>query len=155
MLTWTDILKFVKGHNPAPDKIIKRPEYEWKELLTPEVFHITRLKGTERPFSSELCTAFSPGLYACACCDALLFDASEKFESKSGWPSFTQPYAKNAIAYELDESLGMQRVEVACNTCEAHLGHVFPDGPEPSGLRYCINALSITKRPEEDSSNKS
>ena len=92
-----------------------------------------------------MCERIEPGRYACVCCDTLLFDAGEKFESGTGWPSFTQPAQPNAVAYLVDNSHGMRRVEGTCNTCDAHLGHVFPDGPEPSGLRYCINALALRK----------
>ena len=115
-------------------------EAEWRAQLTPEQFEVARLKGTERPFSSEMCSLFEPGKYACICCGEALFDSGEKFESGSGWPSFTQPLATEAIAYTSDHSHGMMRVEATCNVCGAHLGHVFPDGPKPSGLRYCINA---------------
>jgi methionine-R-sulfoxide reductase len=93
---------------------------------------------------------FQPGLYACVGCDTLLFDASEKFESGTGWPSFTQPIQENAIAYHEDNAYGMQRVETTCNTCGAHLGHVFPDGPAPSGLRYCMNAVALKKIAEKN-----
>jgi methionine-R-sulfoxide reductase len=92
-----------------------------------------------------MCSLFEPGRYSCVCCDTLLFDADEKFESRSGWPSFTQPVESNAIAYQGDSTQGMQRVETVCNTCDAHLGHVFPDGPAPSGLRYCMNAVALKK----------
>jgi methionine-R-sulfoxide reductase len=114
-------------------------------LLTPEQYHITREHGTERAFSSEMCSLFAPGRYVCVCCGTVLFDAGEKFESGTGWPSFTQPVQENAIAYRQDNSYGMRRIETVCNTCDAHLGHVFPDGPEPSGLRYCMNALALRK----------
>ncbi len=113
--------------------------------MTPEQYRVTRQAGTEHPFSSELCSLFEPGLYACVCCSNLLFDAGKKFDSGSGWPSFTQPVKANAVAYHTDKSQGMMRIEVVCNTCEAHLGHVFPDGPAPGGLRYCINAVSLQK----------
>lgn len=92
-----------------------------------------------------MCSLFEPGLYACVCCDTLLFDGQEKFESGTGWPSFTQPVKDTAVAYHGDFSYGMQRIEALCNTCQAHLGHVFPDGPAPSGLRYCMNAVSLKK----------
>jgi len=92
-----------------------------------------------------MCGLFEPGRYACACCDEPLFDAAEKFESGTGWPSFTQPVDPATVAYHLDASHGMRRVETTCNTCGAHLGHVFPDGPRPSGLRYCINSLAVRK----------
>ena len=118
---------------------------EWKKELTKEEYAITRLKGTERPYSSDVCSKFEPGIYACVCCDTLLFDANTKFESGSGWPSFNQPIKENAIAYHKDMTHGMIRVEVTCNVCDSHLGHLFPDGPEPSGLRYCANAVSLKK----------
>jgi methionine-R-sulfoxide reductase len=101
--------------------------------------------GTEQPFSSEMCSLFEPGQYKCACCSTLLFDASEKFESGSGWPSFTQPLDPTTVSYVGDVSHGMTRIEATCAVCDAHLGHVFPDGPKPSGLRYCINAAALEK----------
>ena len=143
MLKWSDVLRFAnKGNLPAPRRIEKSDE-EWKKILTPDQYQIARKKGTERAFIGEYCEAHDPGLYACRCCGTLLFDSGLKFESKSGWPSFTQPYHENAIAYHNDSTYGMVRVEVTCNVCDAHLGHIFPDGPEPSGLRYCINSASI------------
>jgi methionine-R-sulfoxide reductase len=148
MLTWKDIIRFTKEGNPKPDRIVERSEEEWKAMLTPEQYHVTRRKGTERAFSSEMCSLFEPGRYTCICCNTLLFDASTKFESRTGWPSFTQPIKENAIAYLGDFSYGMQRVETVCNVCQAHLGHVFPDGPEPSGLRYCMNAVALQKQEE-------
>ncbi|MDO1447691.1 peptide-methionine (R)-S-oxide reductase MsrB [Rhodocytophaga aerolata] len=145
MITWKDVIKFVREGNPKPDRIVERSEEEWKSMLTTEQYHVTRKKGTERAFSSDMCSLFEPGLYACVCCNTLLFDASTKFESRTGWPSFTQPIKENAIAYLADYTYGMQRVETVCNVCQAHLGHVFPDGPEPSGLRYCMNAIALQK----------
>lgn len=145
MLKWDDVTKFASGKNPEPGLVISKTEEEWAKELPDEVFRITRLKGTERPFSSEMCTRFEPGKYGCACCGTLLFDADEKFDSGTGWPSFTQPAQDNSIAYIQDGSHGMTRIETVCNTCQAHLGHVFPDGPAPSGLRYCINALALKK----------
>jgi peptide-methionine (R)-S-oxide reductase len=143
MLTWKDIIHFASTGNPTPDKIIKKTDTEWREILTPEQFRITRQKGTERPFSGELCSIYEAGKYHCICCNSPLFDSTIKFDSSSGWPSFTQPITENAIQYHKDVSFGMVRVEVLCNVCEAHLGHVFPDGPAPSGLRYCINSVSM------------
>jgi peptide-methionine (R)-S-oxide reductase len=148
MIKWADVIHFTNKGNPTPEKRVEKTEEEWKQLLTTEEFQVTRLKGTERSFSSEMCSLFEPGIYECKCCGTLLFDASEKFESGTGWPSFTQPIKENAIAYHADKSYGMIRVEVVCNTCDAHLGHVFPDGPGPSGLRYCVNAISLTKTKE-------
>jgi methionine-R-sulfoxide reductase len=145
MLTWKDVIRYIREGNPKPDRVIERSEEEWKSMLTTEQYRVTRMKGTERAFSSEMCSLFEPGRYACICCGTLLFDASTKFESRTGWPSFTQPIKENAIAYIADYSYGMQRVETVCNVCQAHLGHVFPDGPEPSGLRYCMNAVSLKK----------
>jgi peptide-methionine (R)-S-oxide reductase len=148
MLTWKDVLNFAKNGNPEPSNRVEKSDEEWKKELTDEQFAITRLKGTERPHSSDMCSRFEPGKYECVCCGTLLFDANTKFESHSGWPSFTQPVEENAVAYEADFSHGMTRVEILCNTCDAHLGHVFPDGPEPSGLRYCTNAVSLQKLEE-------
>lgn len=145
MLKWIDIVKFASTGNPTPDKRVEKSEIEWKALLSEEEFYVARQKGTERAHSSEMCSLFEPGKYACACCGTLLFDADEKFESGTGWPSFTQPAKDNAVAYHKDASYGMVRIEALCNTCDAHLGHVFPDGPKPSGLRYCMNAVALKK----------
>lgn len=145
MLTWQDILLFSADGNPEPAYRVEKTDEQWRELLNDEAYFVTRQKGTERPFSNNSCTLFEPGRYHCVCCDNLLFDASEKFDSGTGWPSFTQPATKNAIAYNSDSSHGMRRVETVCNVCDAHLGHVFPDGPPPSNLRYCINAASLKK----------
>ena len=145
MINWNNLIAFAKNGNPKPDKRVEKAPEQWKEILTDEQFRVTRLKGTERPHSSELCSLFEPGIYGCVCCDTLLFDANEKFESGTGWPSFTQPINENAVAYIKDVSSGMIRIEAVCNSCDAHLGHVFPDGPEPSGLRYCMNAVSLKK----------
>ncbi|MGC4083335.1 MAG: peptide-methionine (R)-S-oxide reductase MsrB [Vicinamibacterales bacterium] len=145
MLTWKDVLQYAKNGVPAPDRRVEKSDAEWRRELSEEEYRVTRHAGTERPFSSEMCSLFEPGRYACRCCGTLLFDASSKFESGTGWPSFTQPVALNAIAYHADNSYGMVRVETVCNTCDAHLGHVFPDGPGPTGLRYCMNAVSLKK----------
>lgn len=145
MLNWNDVIRFVNRGNPISPKRVEKTDAHWKEVLPEEVYHITREKGTERAHSSEMCGIFEPGSYACACCETPMFDASEKFNSTSGWPSFTQPIAVENVAYHKDKSCGMVRVETTCNVCDAHLGHVFPDGPAPSGLRYCINALALKK----------
>lgn len=145
MLDWKKILKFAEEGNPEPDQMVERTDEEWRELLTEEEYYVTREHGTERPFSSEMCGVFEPGSYACVCCGSLLFDGSEKFESGTGWPSFTQPAKENAISYHADGSMGMMRIETRCNSCGAHLGHVFPDGPGPGGLRYCMNAVALKK----------
>ncbi|WP_338410632.1 peptide-methionine (R)-S-oxide reductase MsrB [uncultured Flavobacterium sp.] len=145
MLNWNTLIQYARTKNPNSDTKIYKTETEWKELLSEEQYRVTRLKGTERPHSSELCSLFEPGIYVCICCDTLLFDGSEKFESGTGWPSFTQPIKENAVGYIKDVSFGMIRIEAICNTCDAHLGHVFSDGPKPSGLRYCMNAVSLKK----------
>jgi peptide methionine sulfoxide reductase msrA/msrB len=145
MLDWKRVIHFAEKGNPEPDRSVRKTDAEWQAQLSPEQYQVTRHHGTERPFSSALCSLFEPGRYACVCCGTLLFDASEKFDSGTGWPSFTQPIKENALAYRADKSHGMYRVETVCNTCEAHLGHVFPDGPAPSGLRYCMNAVALVK----------
>ena len=143
MLTWIDIIKFTNNGNPAPERRVEKSEEEWKEELTLEQFQVARLKGTERAGTGEFCERHEPGLYGCVCCGTPLFDSRVKFDSGTGWPSFGQPIKENAIKYEKDTSYGVIRVEVMCNTCDAHQGHVFPDGPKPSGLRYCINSASM------------
>ncbi|QWX84765.1 peptide-methionine (R)-S-oxide reductase MsrB [Cellulophaga sp. HaHaR_3_176] len=143
MLTWKNIINFTVKGNLEPDSKILKSENEWREILSDKQFRITRQKGTERAHTGALCSIYELGEYNCACCHSSLFDATIKFESGSGWPSFTQPIKENAIKYIKDISFGMIRVEVLCNTCDAHLGHVFPDGPEPSGLRYCINSEAL------------
>ena len=146
MLTWESIQKLVTEGNLTPDKRLVKTGAQWKQLLSDDVYYVTRNAGTERPFSSPMCTHFEAGIYACVCCDTLLFDSTEKFDLGTGWPSFTLPIKGNAIAYYLDDSLDRSRVEITCNTCDAHLGHVFPDGPAPSKLRYCVNALSLKRK---------
>lgn len=145
MLKWNDVTRFAQEGNPPPDRKISKTEAEWYQQLTEEQYRVTRQAGTEPAFSSEMCSVLEPGIYACLCCDALLFDAREKFDSGTGWPSFGQPIKLNAIAYHQDGKYGMTRIETVCNTCDAHLGHVFPDGPAPSGLRYCMNAVALKK----------
>ncbi|AIY14268.1 peptide-methionine (R)-S-oxide reductase MsrB [Cellulophaga baltica] len=143
MLTWKDIISFATKGNPEPDKRVEKSEEEWKAQLTPEQYRVMRKKGTEAPHTGALCTSYEEGQYNCAGCDTPLFDSTIKFESGTGWPSFTQPIKENAIKYIKDTTFGMVRVEVLCNTCDSHLGHIFPDGPEPSGLRYCVNSESM------------
>ncbi|MBG1233484.1 peptide-methionine (R)-S-oxide reductase MsrB [Aestuariivirga litoralis] len=145
MTGWNEVVGLAKNGNVPPPKRVEKSDAEWRKQLSPEQFQVTRLKGTERPFSSEMCSLFEPGRYACACCGTELFDSATKFESGTGWPSFSDPVAKDVVAYEGDFSHGMQRIEALCNVCDAHLGHVFPDGPPPSGLRYCMNALALNK----------
>ena len=129
-------------------KLIKT-NAEWKSLLTPEQYSVTREKGTERPFSGLYHSCSTPGIYNCICCNQELFDSMQKFESGTGWPSYWQPIQENAVTTEEDQSFGMLRIEVICSKCDAHLGHVFQDGPEPTGLRYCINSASITLKAKE------
>jgi peptide-methionine (R)-S-oxide reductase len=145
MLRWIDVLKYAKYSNPEPYRTVVKPEEEWQHLLTPAQFKVLRQKGTEPPYRNAYCRSYEPGIYACAGCGSHLFNATEKYHAISGWPSFTQPVAKGAIKYNFDNSFNMQRLEVQCNVCDGHLGHVFPDGPEPSGLRYCINSVSLIK----------
>lgn len=144
-LKWLDIVKFARKGNLPPDRRVEKTNEEWAALLTPEQFRVTRQKGTERPFSSEMCSLFEPGKYACICCGTPLFDSDEKFESNTGWPSFTRPLKDNVISYHIDRSHGMYRMETICSTCDAHLGHIFQDGPPPGGLRFCINAVALEK----------
>lgn len=145
MLKWLDVIKFANHGNPEPSRRVEKTNEEWEALLTPEQFRITRGKGTERAHSSEMCQLFEPGKYACICCETLLFDSASKFESGTGWPSFDQPIEDNAVSFHKDKGFGMYRIEATCSTCDAHLGHVFQDGPPPSGLRFCINAISLKK----------
>jgi peptide-methionine (R)-S-oxide reductase len=145
VLRWKDVVELARRGNVAPPRRVEKSDAEWREALTREQYDVARRKGTERPFSSEMCSLFEPGRYHCVCCDTPLFDSTTKFESGTGWPSFTAPLTPDVVAYHSDASYGMERIETTCNVCDAHLGHVFPDGPAPSGLRFCINAVSLRK----------
>lgn len=124
------------------DKVTKTDE-EWRKELTPEQYHVARQKGTEPAFTGKYWDNHEKGLYRCACCGAELFQSDTKFESGTGWPSFYAPVDPDKVRTEEDTSYGMRRVEALCAQCDAHLGHVFPDGPKPSGLRYCMNSASL------------
>jgi peptide-methionine (R)-S-oxide reductase len=122
---------------------LKKTEEEWRRELSPEQYHILREKGTERAFTGEYAHTKTPGVYRCAACGQELFESDTKYDSGSGWPSFYQPMDPNNVELHDDSSFGMRRTEVVCSKCESHLGHVFPDGPNPTGMRFCINSASL------------
>lgn len=131
----------------------RKSESEWRDKLTPEQYRILREAGTERPFTGDLLNNKDKGTYRCAACGEPLFDSESKYDSGSGWPSFTAPVGGEAVAEHTDHSHGMTRTEVRCAKCEGHLGHVFPDGPGPAGLRYCINSASLNFKKGADEPN--
>ena len=128
---------------------IKKSDTEWQGQLSPEAYRVARKHGTERAFTSPLNDEKRDGTFTCICCGEPLFGASDKFESGTGWPSYTQPLNKEAVEEQSDNSFFMRRTEVHCARCDAHLGHVFPDGPKPTGLRYCINGISLGFEPKK------
>ncbi len=137
-------------------KKLPQSETEWQACLTPEQYRIMRQQGTERAFTGKYHNCKTPGIYVCAGCGEPLFDSDTKFNSRTGWPSYWQPISEKAVATHEDHSYGMQRTEVHCRQCGSHLGHVFPDGPPPTGLRYCINSASLLlkKREKEAKSDR-
>ena len=131
-----------------PDKI-KKSDAEWQKELTPEQYYVTRKAGTEPAFSGKYYQTKDPGTYTCACCGQPLFSSETKFDAHCGWPSFYKALDERAVEQHTDVSHGMRRVEVRCSKCDAHLGHVFPDGPRPTGMRYCMNSAALELKPEE------
>lgn len=149
-LRWIDVLYYARYGNPEPYTRVEKSEEEWRQLLSAAQYHVMRKKGTERAFRNAYCRSYEPGLYTCRGCGSALFDASSKNRTLAGWPSFSQPIRRGAVKYAFDNSHHMSRIEAMCNACDSHLGHVFPHGPEPAGLRYCINSESLHQLREKE-----
>jgi peptide-methionine (R)-S-oxide reductase len=132
------------------DEKITKSDEEWRAQLTPEQYQIARQAGTEPAFSGRYNDSKDPGMFHCVCCGTALFNSAEKFDSGTGWPSFWKPVTEDAVETKVDRAYGMERNEVVCSRCDAHLGHVFPDGPPPTGLRFCMNSASLDLKPKAD-----
>lgn len=143
LLRWRDVLTYARYGNPEPPHRLELTETEWAARLTARQFRVLRGAETEPAYRNEFCRSYAPGRYCCAGCGQLLFDSDTKYHAISGWPSFTQPASRHALRFQFDDSHHMHRVEVRCNMCAGHLGHVSADGPAPAGLRFCINSASL------------
>ncbi|MFT5184572.1 MAG: peptide-methionine (R)-S-oxide reductase [Flavobacteriales bacterium] len=146
MFNWKEVNRLAISGNPNPPNRVLKSNEEWRTILSADRYFVMRGKGTERAFSSDMSMTFDAVDYICASCKSPLFSSHKKFNSGTGWPSFSEPLKETRVAYAIDSNHGLVRVEAACNSCDGHLGHVFADGPGPSGLRYCINALSLEKK---------